>query len=118
MKEEKINELKEFLETFTKVCYSVGKMEGLKGDKEDHSAEICVLPKEILSELVTQITNEKIEPSAPFGFNTKEIIIPKLEKIVITAEKEQKLIDKFGLKEMEKLARQMKYRGKILNKQK
>ena len=110
--QEKIAEFKQLIDQLTKAIYTAGKIEGLAGDKEDRSDKLCNIPVEILNEIIEEI---KIEPAEEMGF-----IIPaiKIEKVFTSESKEKELIAKFGKKKMEKLAKSMKFIGKILNKKK
>lgn len=108
-----IQDLKEMLEAFCRICYSLGKAEGLRGETKNYSEEICQLPEGVLEEMIKEITKpeEKI---------MEKIVIPgiketTIEKVRTSKEKEIELIKKYGKKEMEKLAKQIKFKGQILN---
>ena len=112
MNEIKIEDLKQAIDQFAKVCYIMGKKEGLEGILEESPDEIRTIPLEALKEIIEEI---KIEPAETMGF-----VIPaiKIEKVITSEAKEKELIAKFGKKKMEKLAKSMKFIGKILNKKK
>lgn len=110
--QEKLKAFKELIDQFTNVCYAIGKAEGLKGIKKESPKEIREIPLEIIQDIISEI---KEEPTQEMGFT---ITIPKIEKIQTTTEKEQELITKFGRQKMEKLAKEMKFKGKILNNKK
>lgn len=75
----------------------------------------------IIDEDITETSNiprEMIKSLLGLPGQKKEIIVPKIQekKTKITKKKEEELIKKFGLKNMEKLAKQLNFHGKILNK--
>ena len=117
MNEENLEKFKQFIDSFARSCYIMGKTEGLEGNK-DNNAEGIAIPQEILKAIIEDVINTKEEPEekTEIGFNMEEIIIPEPPKVFITKEKEKELVKKFGLKNMEKLAKELKFHGEILNK--
>lgn len=118
MNEENLEKFKQFLESFVRISYIMGKTEGLAGNKDNNAGEI-IIPMDILKELITDISeSEKTESEKPseIGFNMP--IAEKIEppKIIITKEKEIELVKKYGKKQMEKLAKKLEFHGEILNK--
>ena len=55
------------------------------------------------------------EPEETMGFIIPQI---KIKKVFTSESKEKELIAKFGKKKMEILAKQMKFKGKLLNNKK
>lgn len=108
-KQDKIIAFKELLDDLTRAIYTAGKIEGLQGDKEDRSDKICNMPIDLLSEAIKEINTE---PEETMGFIIPQI---KIEKVFTSEETERRLMNKFGKKKMEILAKQMKFKGKLLN---
>ena len=62
--QEKIAALKETLDNFAKICYIMGKKEGLEGILEESPSEMRQIPLELLEEIISEI---KEEPKAEIG---------------------------------------------------
>lgn len=115
-KEEHIDNLKHFIDSFAKVCYIMGKTEGLQGNQEDNSRGLEI-PNEILGQILTEIIEDVIETNEKpkeMGF-APNIEFKEPPKIIITKEKEAELIKKYGKKQMEKLAKELNFHGELLN---
>jgi hypothetical protein len=114
----KITEIKQLLEVFATACYIKGKVEGLQGMEENNAEKICKIPENIWTEIMTDIDiEEKIEEEGTImGFHiAPKEMQEKKTPTIITEAKEKELIKKFGKKKMEKLAKEIKFKGKILN---
>ena len=116
MNKENLRELKDFIESFSKVCYIAGKVEGQKGIEEDRSGEVCDIPENILEKIMEEIDPDKKFEGQELGFILPNVKVKEPTKVEITEEKEKELIKKFGKRPMEKLAKEMDFHGKILNK--
>lgn len=114
MNKENLKELKEFIEDFSRLCYITGKLEKDKGINEDHANELCEIPDNVLEKIMEGIEPE--EKQEEIGFKLPEIKIKETVKVEISKDKEKELIKKFGKRNMEKLAKEMNFHGKLLNK--
>jgi hypothetical protein len=111
MNKENLRELKEFIEDFSRLCYMAGKLEKEKGINENHANELCNVPDNVLE----QIMNIESEEQEEMGFKLPNVKVEETVKVEISKDKEKELIRKFGKKNMEKLAREMNFHGKLLN---
>lgn len=116
MNKENLKELKYFIESFSKVCYIAGKVEGQKGIEEDRSGEVCDIPENVFEKIMEEIDPGNKSDDQELGFTFPTVKIKEPIKVEITEDKEKELIKKFGKKSMEKLAKEMDFHGKILNK--
>ena len=112
MNRENLKELKEFIEDFSRICYMAGKLEKEKGIDENHANELCEIPDSVLEKIMDIESEEQEE----IGFKLPQKKVEEVVKVEISKDKEKELIKKFGKKNMEKLAKEMNFHGKLLNK--
>ena len=112
MNKENLRELKEFIEDFSRICYMAGKLEKEKGIDENHANELCEIPDSVLEKIMDIESEEQEE----IGFKLPQKKVEEVVKVEISKDKEKELIKKFGKKNMEKLAKEMNFHGKLLNK--
>lgn|SRR3989339_507656 len=112
MNRENLKELKEFIEDFSRLCYMAGKLEKEKGINENHANELCNVPDNVLEQIMDIDSEEQEE----IGFKLPQKKVEEVVKVEISKDKEKELIKKFGKKNMEKLAKEMNFHGKLLNK--
>ena len=111
-----VEDIAKVINVYAQICHKAGVIEAKLGLKD--SLEIN-FPVSLLKEMINDVAKadreremQEIAKKAEELFKKKEV---KIEKTKITIQKEEELIQKYGKKEMEKLAKQMKFRGQILN---